>query len=398
MEAIRDVYEELNQPGVQRLAIALRRRRIPFKQEQLRALVAGDETKQLLAPPVRTRGKVTAPGPNVRWAADVVDFTARPSGAARYILVAQDIFTRRLMAKSTTQLNATIIAGVLTEWMQDVQPRELITDGGAEFKASVDRLLEEKGVIHITKARGDHGATATLDRAIQSLKQALRRTTLRFNTTNWDAYLQRVVKGINAAPHQALLGGSPDDANSSQDLQFTLTTMAARDMQENFAEITKRGERLQRAGAFRLPVNLRDGTERLRRRTDAIRWRTSVHRVAAVQHGLVQDEEGQWFPTKAVLPVPLGSRTIEVTVPTRGSDAVRVEQRRRLKAFADRLLAAMPDEGRLSNARAAQLLNRNDELREALRAARAPARKPLAGLVGIFPELFEVAGAFIRRR
>ena len=112
----------------------------------------------------------------------------------------------------------------------------------------------------------------------------------------------------------------------------------------------------------------------------------------------MQDEEGQWFPTKAVLPVPVGSRAIEVTVPTRGSDAVRVEQRRRLKAFADRLLAAMPDEGRLSNARAAQLLNRNDELREALRAARAPARKALAGLVAIFPELFEVAGAFIKRR
>lgn len=59
----------------------------------------GSEQKQIFAPRQRCEGNTTSSCINDRWAADLIDFTAQPSPPYTHILVAQDIFTRKLYAR-----------------------------------------------------------------------------------------------------------------------------------------------------------------------------------------------------------------------------------------------------------------------------------------------------------
>ena len=99
---IQEVFEALNRPGVERLKTALRARNIPFTNEEVRDVVKGSEAKQLMAPRQRYDGRIASSDINERWPADLIDFTARPSGQHTHILVVQDIFSRRLFARPLT--------------------------------------------------------------------------------------------------------------------------------------------------------------------------------------------------------------------------------------------------------------------------------------------------------
>ena len=95
-DAIREVFEELNRPSEPRLKQVLRQRGIPFDAATVKAVVSRSTEKQLQAPAYRYQGKITATAPNSRWAIDTINLTSRPSKGYRYIVVAQDIFTRRV--------------------------------------------------------------------------------------------------------------------------------------------------------------------------------------------------------------------------------------------------------------------------------------------------------------
>ena len=98
MEAIELVYEELNRPSLAKLKTVLRKRGIEFTPSQLESLAKTDTGRQLLAPQQQYKGRIFSDGINDRWAADLSDFTACPDKGAMYILVVQDIFTRRVFA------------------------------------------------------------------------------------------------------------------------------------------------------------------------------------------------------------------------------------------------------------------------------------------------------------
>ena len=79
-QTIQDVFEELNRPGVDRLKQALRARDVPFTDAEVSSVVRGSEARQLAAPRHRYDGRITSSNINERWAADLIHFTARPSG------------------------------------------------------------------------------------------------------------------------------------------------------------------------------------------------------------------------------------------------------------------------------------------------------------------------------
>ena len=101
-DAVREVFEELNQPGAARLKAVLRRRGIDFDAADVDALVWKSGQRQVFAPRQQYPGKVSAPSRNARWAADSVHLASNPSkpGGEKYILVVQDIFSRRVFAEA----------------------------------------------------------------------------------------------------------------------------------------------------------------------------------------------------------------------------------------------------------------------------------------------------------
>ena len=99
IEQVRQVFQELNRPGIDRLRRALGARGINASYNEVSSIVRGDESKQLFAPRQRYEGRITSSNLNERWAADLIDYTAQPSPPYTHILVAQDIFSRKIYAR-----------------------------------------------------------------------------------------------------------------------------------------------------------------------------------------------------------------------------------------------------------------------------------------------------------
>ena len=87
MERIKEIFEELNFPGAERLKKALKNRGIPFTKEQVDKLVRGETVKQLQQAPKPLRGKVAAPFQNSEWQADLIDWTTAPSSIGEDVAV-----------------------------------------------------------------------------------------------------------------------------------------------------------------------------------------------------------------------------------------------------------------------------------------------------------------------
>ena len=141
-DAIREVFEELNRPSEPRLKQVLRQLGIPFDAATVKAVVSRSTEKQLQAPAYRYQGKITATAPNSRWAIDTINLTSRPSKGYRYIVVAQDIFTRRIFAKATQSVSPEAVGQVFESFVaQHGAPQELNSDSGAEYTSRTLPIL-----------------------------------------------------------------------------------------------------------------------------------------------------------------------------------------------------------------------------------------------------------------
>ena len=97
LEQVRQVFQELNRPGVSRLKTALRARGINASDAEICSVVRGDEPKQLFAPRQRYEGRIASSNLNERWAADLnrlhrpalTPLYAHPSSSGH--LLAQDL-------------------------------------------------------------------------------------------------------------------------------------------------------------------------------------------------------------------------------------------------------------------------------------------------------------------
>ena len=77
------LYAELSYPSAAKFEAALAKRGIRVPDAFVRQLVGEQGDRQLFAPPPRFTGKVVAQHMDDRWAADVIDFGARPPKKAR---------------------------------------------------------------------------------------------------------------------------------------------------------------------------------------------------------------------------------------------------------------------------------------------------------------------------
>ena len=107
-DAVREVFAELNRPSAQRLKQVLRQRGIPFDAATVDAVVSRSTEKQQQAPAYKYTGNIVSTGVNARWAMDTINLTSRPSKGQRYVVVAQDIFTRRVFAKASPSAPASL--------------------------------------------------------------------------------------------------------------------------------------------------------------------------------------------------------------------------------------------------------------------------------------------------
>ena len=387
---IERIYEELNRPSAAKLKIALKNADIPFDAKDIEKLTRQDTGRQLLAPTYKYTGKIVSTHQNERWAADLIDYTSTPSktGGEKYILVVQDIFTRKLYAKALLRNDPRTVAAAFKTIVESAKepPEQINTDKGGEFTGNAFQVaLRDLKIDHRLKDPKDKNAIATVDVAIGNLKKALFRTG-DDGISNWAERLDRVVAGINKTPHGHLKGSAPNDVEGNDQLKFSLLKEAAQDLQHNQKLIRNRAKKLQDDGAFRVQEAQGNFSRGFKPK-----FADKVHKIASVEGANVIDETGKSFPTKFALGVPSTSQDATLNRFARGGSAATAErQRTLLMNHAKRLLQKITPGRTLRRIDALKFLGA-DFKRDA-QLAKLNMSKALVNFVNLYPDKLQIEG------
>ena len=145
-DEILEIFEELNYPSANKLRAALIKRGYKARLKDVEAFVKSQTPTQLFAKAPKYQGKIVATRPNERWVIDFIDFTAEPSQDFKYIFLIQDIYSRKLWAKSTIEKGSDDDIEVLQNLFADTgKPAEINADGEFDNK-SFNRFLSQQNV------------------------------------------------------------------------------------------------------------------------------------------------------------------------------------------------------------------------------------------------------------
>lgn len=310
MEALKELAKELGYPSGEKLWQAAQRRQLDVAKPQVLNFVRSQGQRQVLALRPKYEGKIVATKINDRWAADLIDYTAKPSLGKdaskepyQYILIVQDVFSRKMWAVALRIKTTEVVQQAFEHIVRSGAgtPRELDTDNGLEFRGLFEQYLQEENIEHVVADPRNKNARGILDAAIRTFKQQLARIQIAEETRNWATLVPRAVAGYNDTVHHGLVGRAPGDVASDDNLKFILKEQAADNIQHNQALIESRGRRLTKLGGFRAELpNQPRGFER----SFKPRYSDEVHRVSKVVGGVVYSESGKAFPSRHTLAVP----------------------------------------------------------------------------------------------
>ena len=182
MDALKELAKELGYPGAEKLWRAVERRNLPLTRAQVLAFVRAQGQRQVFAPRPKYEGKIAATRINDRWAADLIDYTARPSHSKdsskepyQYVLIVQDVFSRKLWAVAMRVKTTETVQQAFEHIVRSGAgvPRELYTDNGLEFRGLFEQYLEEERIEHVIADQRNKNARGMLDAAIRTFKQQL---------------------------------------------------------------------------------------------------------------------------------------------------------------------------------------------------------------------------------
>ena len=102
-DEILELYDELNFPSAAKLRAALLKKGYRVRMKDVEEFVKSQTPTQLFAKGPRYRGHIISSRVNERWVLDFIDFQAEPDGDLKYILLVQDIHSRKLWARALAE-------------------------------------------------------------------------------------------------------------------------------------------------------------------------------------------------------------------------------------------------------------------------------------------------------
>ena len=109
MEELRALSNELGHPSADKLYQAAQRRNLPVTRKAVTTFVQAQSVRQVFKKRPEYDGKISAVKINDRWAADLIDYTSKPSLSKesedpyQFILIVQDIFSQNLRASTQNE-------------------------------------------------------------------------------------------------------------------------------------------------------------------------------------------------------------------------------------------------------------------------------------------------------
>ena len=188
-----ELAQRLGTPGAGKLYAAARRRGIRVTKEQVKRFVATKGQKQLFRALPASKGQTASEGPQMRFQMDLVDMRNSPSRGYKNILVLVNVYTRKAYAAPIEDKTPQVVATALREMLGGLTLVVISSDARGEWAGSVQKLLEEKDIVHRVKITFDPNALAVVDRLIQNLKNRLAES-LAENPGEWADRLPEAVQ------------------------------------------------------------------------------------------------------------------------------------------------------------------------------------------------------------
>ena len=180
---ILELYDELNFPSAAKLRAALLKKGYRARVKDVEAFVKAQTPTQLFAKGPTYRGHIISSRVNERWALDFVDFTAEPDGRLKYILLVQDIHSRKIWARALAEKRpADYIEAFKSIVRQAGKPKELNFDGESDAPQFI-RFLSAGGVEH--RAKEGKNDLGILDSTMGVLKKDLQKDMQVQGTDKW---------------------------------------------------------------------------------------------------------------------------------------------------------------------------------------------------------------------
>jgi hypothetical protein len=332
MEEVRTLASDLGFPSANKLWNEVRKRGINVPKSEVLKYVRSLGLRHVFQKRPAYEGRIAATKINNRWAADLIDYNAKPSPDPKggepyqYILIVQDIFSRVLFVHALKTKDPEVVQQAFESIVGRAGvPEVLDTDHGNEFTGAFRDYLQDERIRHNLSDVRNKNARATLDAAIKDLKQQIARISVAEDRRDWASFLARAVGAYNKTEHSSLIGRAPDEVRSDDDVKFNLRYKAAEDLQHNNDLIERRGQRLERLGGFRNEEPIKNKFER----AFTPHFEGRVHAVQKVIGPTVYDEAGKAFPTRHVLAVERASEAVNTANISGGSariDRVRLEK------------------------------------------------------------------------
>ena len=131
-----------------------------------------------------------------------------------------DIFTRKAYAylmKNKTEKN---VLDVLSLFLKVHHPDIITSDNESAFASdAVQKLMEKHQVVSDMVEPQDHKALGIVDRAVQTIKNAIYKFMEEEDTTLYFKELPRIVESYNSTPNSGILNIAPEDANSKENIE-----------------------------------------------------------------------------------------------------------------------------------------------------------------------------------
>ncbi len=312
MEQLRDLAKELGTPGLDKLFKAARKKGIDISKTQVKSFLAKKGEKQIFRPLPQSKGKSGTEDLGFRAQMDIIDLKYSKSLGHKNILVLVDLYTRRVWAKPVRNKEPAVVAPVLRQILNEMDPIPTIisSDKGNEFTGAVERLLEEKEIIHRTKReKYDPNVLAVVDRAIQNLKSRLAES-LADSPGEWATRIAQVVQQYNATEHSTV-HDAPKEISTNPIAKYMVLQDNAQKLKHNQTILKARKTALEDAGTFRRPIGgLQQGAFR---RGFKATW-GDVEKVDTIQGSVVKPRgDGDKIDIKRIMPVDRETGNVEAT-------------------------------------------------------------------------------------
>ena len=226
---IETIYKKYNYPSKNKLYALTKLEGVKATLKEIEQFLNKQHAQQIFSKKIRQKaGHIVSFQPDERYQMDLVDMSnfSRKNKGYNWILMMADIFTRQLYAYLLPNKNQESIYKALSQFFEKHSPETIISDNDTGFKSDmVKKLMDKNETKNYMVEPSDHKALGVIDRAIQTIKNAVYKYMKQENTTTYFKELSRMINAYNNTPHSGIQDIAPNDIIDNRDNMDKLQIM-----------------------------------------------------------------------------------------------------------------------------------------------------------------------------